>query len=205
MIDLSAIPEEVRRARERACKVCGLSKRLDDFYASAGCREGRRPECKACTLSRQHKSRKSAVARFVEKCRITPGCWIWVGASNGRGYGSFGLNGKTLGAHRAAYLLYVGHIPEGLDVCHRCDNRLCVNPEHLFLGTNHENVIDRHNKGRSKMPCNKGSRNGMAKLLEQQIAEIRADKRLHREIAADYGIARATVGDIKAGRRWGQA
>jgi hypothetical protein len=91
--------------------------------------------------------------RFVKKVIKTKnGCWLWSGSiRNKSGYGGFNLNGKTMYAHRAAYILYKEEIPEGLLICHKCDNRLCVNPEHLFLGTAKDNWQDAVNKGRIEL------------------------------------------------------
>ncbi|ABR91766.1 phage-related protein [Janthinobacterium sp. Marseille] len=139
--------------------------------------------------------------RLEKKYVVTPSCWIWTGSSR-RGYGLFWLDGKVTGAHRAAYELYVGPIKDGLHVCHRCDNRSCVNPAHMFLGTNHENVADRQTKGRSVLPGNQGESNGMARLTASAVKKIRLDERDLGAIAADHSISRKYVGQIKRGQRW---
>lgn len=104
--------------------------------------------------------RKPVSERILDLCIPEPnsGCWIWLGAVANSGYGRIGYGFKAEGtrrtaqAHRAAYELLVGSVPLGLDVCHRCDVRLCVNPEHLFVGTRLENVHDMCRKGRQKKP-----------------------------------------------------
>lgn len=120
-------------------------------------------------------------------------CWEWTGAVNSSGYGSFSWLNRREGAHRVAYKLQIGDIPKGLCVCHRCDNRLCVNPGHLFLGTKAENNADMATKGRST----RGSRNPQAKLTEKQVRRIRADYEPRRvtqaKLAKRYGVHEATI------------
>lgn len=108
------------------------------------------------------------------------GCWIWLGkrCSGGR-YGYFSMKGKIKMAHRASYETFKGDINDGLFVCHTCDNGLCINPDHLFLGTNSDNMKDAFSKGRlntndSSYHAKAGEENFNANLTELEVLEIRA-------------------------------
>ena len=105
-------------------------------------------------------------------------CVIWDGPiwSNGR-YGMDKLNGKSIGAHRAAWIRQNGEIENGLLVCHKCDNGLCVNVDHLFLGTHYDNMLDCKNKNRLNRPCQKGQNNNNAKpFLKERYMAIKKDR-----------------------------
>ena len=132
------------------------------------------------------------------------GCWEWTAAKHPKGYGSFSLGGRVMGAHRVAYQLYVGEIPEGLWVCHRCDNPSCVNPSHLFLGTNADNTHDRDNKGRGSY----GEERPNAKLTNNKVNEIRArwlDGEPMSKLGREFGVARQTISMIVHNRKWRRA
>lgn len=155
---------------------------------------------------------QSIQERFWAKVDKSGECWEWRAGHDTSGYGSFGINRRdTRKAHRFAYECLVGPIPVGLQVLHHCDNRPCVNPAHLFLGTNADNVADKVAKGRqargksypSHHPA--GEEHGMARLTAAQVAEIR---RLHaaghsyRVLAAQFSVDYTHIGRIVKGRSW---
>lgn len=140
--------------------------------------------------------------RFNEKhIPVTEsGCWIWTAGLSPDGYGKFKMNKKTVRAHRASWEFNCGKIPEGQQVLHKCDTPTCVNPDHLFLGSHKENMVDRSDKNRQ---CY-GEKNGEAKLTEGEVIEIRAlkGKLFQREIAAIYNVSRGHISTILSGDCW---
>lgn len=152
---------------------------------------------------RKYDRDKPPEERFWARVAKSDGCWEWTGTKKGAGYGQFCTGGRRKLAHRVAWEMSFGGIPEGLAVCHTCDNPRCVRPDHLFLGTWAENNHDRHRKGRSAGP--KGQRNGKACLTEDDVRRIR---QLHnqglgyRGIARLSGMSRSAIAHIVQGRNW---
>ena len=149
---------------------------------------------------------KTLTERFNEKWEpvTETGCWIWMASVLPQGYGNFGFNGKIEKAHRAAYMLFKGQIPEGMFVCHRCDVPSCVNPTHLFLGTPKDNTQDMINKRRDVNHGPKGEAHRKAKLTENDVITIRTmeGKLLQREIGDLYGITQKAVSAILRRVNW---
>lgn len=135
------------------------------------------------------------------------GCWLWTGSISPKGYGqinSGGHRGKPRRTHRAAWELYRGPIPDGLQVLHKCDTPTCVNPDHLFLGTGADNMKDKANKGRGTPPPHYyGHRHHMAVLTAEQEADVQRRLRSGDTIArivSDLGLrSRAPVVRLKRG------
>lgn len=156
---------------------------------------------------------KERILSKVDKCRES-GCWNWTGALKGsdplKRYGNLTVGSRTDGsrrnvaAHRYAYEVFVGPIPDGLYVLHKCDNPSCVNPCHLFLGTRQDNVDDRESKGRNNPP--RGVRAGRAKLDRESVTQMR---RLYlyegwgiRRLGRRFGVHHTTVYDAVMGTNW---
>jgi hypothetical protein len=162
---------------------------------------------------------KTTVDRFWEKVQKTETCWLWTGSKRYKGYGAIGyrVNGKNVNdrAHRFSYRLHIGPIPTGLFVLHTCDTPACVNPEHLFLGTNEDNVHDMMAKGK-RVPamthCGDAARyirghdHHAAKFTEEDIRFIR---QLYQEggwsygtLAKRFGVIFSTIQKIVKRERW---
>ena len=156
-------------------------------------------------------------ARFAGKFRVVDsGCWIWSASRDKSGYGDFYIRSKRFSAHRASYALYVGDIPHGMCVCHRCDVRECVNPSHLFLGTNIDNIADRDRKGRQARGLRsgkhthpesiaRGERHGMVRLTADDVVSMRKDRvdgMKMAELAAKYGVSDSQAQRIVSRLNW---
>lgn len=154
---------------------------------------------------------RTLLERFEEKYIPEPnsGCWLWIANINQDGYGKIrNTDGTSIKAHRAAWELYKGPIPEhnsfhGMCVCHTCDNPCCVNPDHLFLATHQENVRDMVKKGRAAKIGLTGEANHNSKLTNPEILAIRSDKRSQYKIAGDYGVSQGLISMIKSRKSWG--
>lgn len=182
----------------RACEGCGIVFRRNphhswDIFAKK----------RFCSISCSHRLRlRPTPAEQYEKfCgkRNADQCWEWTGTVGQRyGYGQIRIGNVLWAAHRLSYTVHFGEVPEGLFVLHRCDNRKCTNPSHLFLGTLQDNVADMVAKGRN---C-RGERSAQAVLTEDEARQIMAASGTYTEIGRDFGVSRVTVSKIKHGRAW---
>ena len=183
------------------------SKRKGDACA-CGC--GERTSARPAKYVRGHRPPISLAEAVARHTLVTDGCWEWQGYIRPSGYGDVGVPGesRTEGAHRASWLIHEGPIPDGMFVCHHCDNPRCVRPDHLFLGTSQDNMDDMWAKGRGSRLY--GSRSPGAKLTLAEVEEIR---RRHvagihparrtggssTELAREFGITRQYVGQLVSG------
>lgn len=155
--------------------------------------------------------RDQLAARFSAKYEVDPecGCWLWTASTTHNGYGQLalprapGVKHQVTRAHRVSWELHRGPIPAGMDVLHHCDVRRCVNPDHLFLGTNVDNQADMDAKGRrSEPPHVRGEANNKAVLTEAEVLAIRSAEGTLESIGARYGIGKSHVSQIKRRELW---
>lgn len=144
------------------------------------------------------------IARFWSRihCTTLDGCWLWVAWLDPDGYGVISIRDYPVKAHRMAWELAYGEIPDNLFVCHTCDNPACCNPMHLFLGTNQENTQDKMNKRRQA----RGEKQGAHKLTWEQVREIRdrysKGDTSQRKLAKEYGVAQNTIRFVVTNKSW---
>ncbi len=145
--------------------------------------------------------------RWLDKVEKTDTCWLWRGAIKNGGYGVVNRGARGEGvvrAHVFAYSWFRGPVPAGMDVRHLCHVPNCVRPDHLELGTRRQNMADSMRAGRRLGPRRppQGERNANSKLTVADVLAIRADSRLLREVAADYGVTMSTISSIRRGSSW---
>lgn len=131
------------------------------------------------------------------------GCWLWTGAiMRKKGYGYITAAGMSLRAHRASYATFVGPIPQGMYVCHKCDVPSCVNPDHLFLGSPAENVADMMAKGRHSRCGPKGEAHGSAKLTAADVIAIRGSTETAGVLAERFCVSPSAIFGVRGGHTW---
>lgn len=193
----------------KRCCHCRETKPLADFYDNRNRADGKDIRCKRChcASSSRNRDKRRESERFHNRrlfarspqeyveTRSVPepnsGCWLWIGSLNRAGYGTGCVKSRALLAHRFSWTAYVGPIPDGMLICHKCDTPACVNPAHLFLGDHMDNMRDAAQKGRS------------ARLIKDSIpaelaAKVTADPRRRDKVAAEYGLDYLTIRRIKA-------
>lgn len=152
-------------------------------------------------------TKEQAISKFWSRVRIGEGdgCWEWIGGK-GKGYGAQWFSGKLWLAHRLMYVFSKGEIPEGMMVCHSCDNPGCVNPSHLWIGTNSDNQKDASQKGRSNHPDYAGEKNPRSKITEKDVLTIRKlgeEGKLSRaEISEMFSLSQSQIDRIIYYQEW---
>jgi hypothetical protein len=192
----------------KTCSIEGCSR---GHYANGLCGAHYQRLRKGQSLTEKSKYELPYGERFAAKYDVAAdGCWNWRFAKprlHPPRANTFNYLGKVMTAYRASYLMNVGPIPDGMLVCHSCDNGMCVNPDHLWLGTHADNTNDAIRKGRANTPHGVAKPN--SKLNPEKVREIRAllatGGRSQRSIAREYGINHSTLQDLVNGITWKQA
>lgn len=193
-----------RSRRRRFCSLpCSASYLANQWWQND--REGMRQKISARLIARA-----PLIERFTASYVVDPnGCWIWQKTKDRKGYGKMasgkpGARGRPVHAHRVAYELFVGPISAGLSVCHHCDVPACVNPAHLFTGTNFDNMGDAARKGRMRGHSSPGEANPKARLTLAEVEAIRQSADRSMLLAQQYGVSRQQIWLIRTGRGWTQ-
>lgn len=182
------------KGKTNSCRYCGMP-----------C-DSRVSRCRSCMDAGL--GRVSPMERLLAKVskNKATGCWEFNGFRLPNGYGRFSITGAPMLAHRASWILHKGQIPGAMQVCHKCDNRRCVNPEHLFVGTAQENLADMRSKGRAcpakAQPKTRSLSHWKAKLTPDQVAEIRRRaKEPRKKLAAEFGTTPRYISSIITRRK----
>lgn len=148
------------------------------------------------------KPKMPLIARFYQKVKVgKPNeCWEWQGATIQNGYGQIGKGSKVYYAHRISYELHHGPIPEGMYVCHSCDNRRCVNPNHLWVGTAADNMMDASQKNRLNPVCGEASHH--AKLTSDAVIRLRTGQMAREEAIRAFGVNSEAIRLVLRGKTW---
>jgi HNH endonuclease len=162
---------------------------------SCGCKKSEMLSQSRASVTHTRTKHEALMSRVVAH---PDGCWEWLGRTDKDGYGIVMIDGKNNRAHRLSYVVHRGDIPDGMVVCHKCDNPPCCNPSHLFLGTIKDNANDALAKGRAFV----GEKNGRAKLSWHDIGDIRSSTASSHELSLKYAVSVSSINRIKRNQSW---
>ena len=143
---------------------------------------------------------------FLTRVRKTKDCWEWIGSKRPLGYGVIHTGGKFISAHRLSWKLYFGEIPKGMYICHHCDNRACIRPDHLFLGTQKDNVYDAIKKHRMNPVGKKGHKSWNRNFTPEEAKKIREEYKTsglgYKKLGKKYGVANTVIRNVIKELNW---
>jgi HNH endonuclease len=141
---------------------------------------------------------------LMDRCIPEPnsGCWLWLPLGRHNVYGYAFFQGRYYAAHRLSYAVFKGDVPADRDVCHTCDTPACINPDHLFLGTEQDNIRDMLAKGRSNRKGERHQRWQGSKLTEENVRLIRQSDESSAALARQFGVSPSAVKSARAGKTW---
>jgi hypothetical protein len=198
-------PLALRRRRSdyqrgiKTCEFCGVVFERPPGWPAPAWRRTRFCSI-ACGAKGRGKHKLNTLDEFFDAAIPEPnsGCWLWTGTLHRDGYGQISIGGKVHRAHRLAYEVVAGPVPDGLGVLHRCDVRCCVNPDHLYAGTPAENSADAVRRGR----VTRGTLSPHAKLTDDDVRTIRSSTQSIADIAQRFGVSTPVVRKIRNGSQW---
>lgn len=186
----------------KTCSKCRKSLPVISFHRDKYRHDGLNPSCKTCKQKVRQKTRKKPfiineklIERLFDNTLPFGDCLLWQGMTNHKGYGRISFQSRLYMCHRLSYEINFGKIPNGLIVCHKCDVRNCINPEHLFLGTDKDNVVDKFQKGRENYKLNQN-------LADQIRKEYATEKCSYPKLAAKYAVNEATIRRVVIKQNW---
>lgn len=198
---LKSLLTRVQEAEVRLCAHCGkpftkhVKASKDRWSKQRFCSQSCGGKASGNTKPRTLEELRTAL---LERTKVTGECWVCLGPGKWDGYGTITWRGRPWTTHRASYTAFIGPIPRGKHVLHSCDNRRCINPKHLRLGTNADNVRDRNARGRQA----RGSKIVTAKLKEADIHAIRASHERNAVLADRHNVSTSTIRSVRNLRTW---
>ena len=196
---LVVITKDEEKKRKYFCKCdCGVIKSIFETNLING-------TIVSCTcfknLSKEEYNLR-ATERFIDHVKKTETCWNWKGVKHKQGYGLFSYRSRYMLAHRVAWILFVGLIPEGMNICHKCDNTSCVNPNHLFLGTQKDNITDMFSKNRKSHQRENHPKYKMTLEIIKKIFILREQGLTQIHIGLLCGVCQHMVSKVLRKKHW---
>lgn len=192
-----------KKKTQSVCAYCGKIYELYSHHLKKG-QKYCGYDCFGAQRTKDWRTPQERFFRNISTATHENNCWIYSRLNPVSGYGQLMVNNKSMSAHRYSWVLHFDKIPYGLFVLHKCDTPACVNPDHLFLGNQFDNMQDCEKKGRCKRPM--GENHPSSKLTEEKVRQIRIRlidcKITQKKLGEEFGVSERTISSIKLGRVW---